>query len=47
LWFIDPRDRAVLVVDPVGERCLRGNDDLNSPLLPGFAMAASELFAES
>jgi Uma2 family endonuclease len=44
LWLIDPRDRAVLVVDAAGERRLRGGDELRSLLLSGFAMPVAELF---
>lgn len=45
LWLVDPRDRLVLVVDAAGERRLRGDDKLASPLLPGFSMRVGELFA--
>jgi Uma2 family endonuclease len=46
LWLVDPADRSVLAVDAAGERRLRGDDDeLQSPLLPGFALSPRELFA--
>src|SRR4051794_20272815 len=45
LWLVDPRDRSVLVVDAADERRLRDGDELQSPLLAGFAMRVAELFA--
>ncbi len=45
LWLVDPCDRSVLIVDGAGERRLRGRDELESPLLVGFAMRVDELFA--
>jgi Uma2 family endonuclease len=45
LWLIDPAGRSVTVIEHRGERRLTAEDDLDSPLLPGFTTAVSALFA--
>lgn len=50
VWFVDPRDRNVLVCQRVEpgdcftDRELGAADTLSSPLLDGFALAVDELF---
>jgi Uma2 family endonuclease len=45
LWLIDPAERTALIATPPRERLLGVGDRLTSPLLPGLAIAVSELFA--
>ncbi len=45
LWLIDPADRTATVVTASSERHLSAEDELASPLLPGFTATVSALFA--
>jgi Uma2 family endonuclease len=45
LWLVDPADRSVTIVDAAGERRVRRDDVITSPLLPDLAVPAAELFA--
>jgi len=45
LWLVDPAARSVTVVRQSGDSRLGDSDELTSPLLPGLAIAVSDLFA--
>ena len=46
VWLLDHANGEFFVHTKAGIRLLLGNDVLESPLLPGFAAAVSEFFAE-
>ena len=45
VWCFDPRNGEIFVQTNAGIRLLRGEDRLESPLLPGFSFPASVLLA--
>jgi len=45
LWLVDPADRSITILDAAGDRRVVRDDVLTSPLLPGLAVPAAELFA--
>jgi Uma2 family endonuclease len=45
LWLVDPAERAAVIVTTSAERRLAAGDELTSPLLPGLAIAVSDLLA--
>ena len=44
VWLLDPENGEIFVQQHSGIRLLRGNEVLDSPLLPGFAVTVVELF---
>jgi Uma2 family endonuclease len=45
LWLVDPAERAAVIITAPAERRLGAGDELSSSLLPGLAIAVSELLA--
>jgi Uma2 family endonuclease len=45
LWLIDPAEGTAVIASSSGERRLSARDELTSPLLEGFAIPLSDLFA--
>ena len=43
VWLLDPENGEIFVQKDSGMRLLRGNEVLNSPLLPGFTVSVAEL----
>ena len=43
VWLLDPENGEIFVQKDSGMRLLRGNEALDSPLLPGFAVTVVEL----
>lgn len=46
IWLVDPDARTVAVVAAgSADRTIAGDEDVSSPLLPGFAISARDIFA--
>ena len=44
-WLVDPAERSVMIVDATADRRVLRDGVITSPLLPGLAVPAADLFA--
>ena len=44
VWIVDPEDQEVHIYSETGDRILRGDAELSTPLLPGFRIQVKDLF---
>jgi Uma2 family endonuclease len=44
VWIVFPETREAYIYSDTGDRILRGNAELSTPLIPGFRMTLDELF---
>ncbi len=47
VWVVSPEGEEVLVYSDQGKRILKGNDVLETGLIPGFSISVAELFRDA
>ena len=47
VWLVSPDDRSVYVYSENRKAILSGNDELSTPLIPGFAISVDNLFTQA
>ena len=47
VWLISPEDRSVFIYSDDRKTILSGNDELSTPLIPGFSITVEDLFNQA